>query len=261
MPGDLTKTYSEDEAHAIFARAARKQEAARQADERAGSGLTLAELKEVGTAAGIEPDLIESAARSLAVGTEPGLFLGVPERVHASRTLPAPVGDASWAALVDALRLSYGHEGRIEQIGPRRTWTMTDPVTNSRLTVLATGRVVTLDEPFRPRQWYAPALLPLALVVFFLLGTFEPGIPILMASLALVAVLATRFGMPAWGLRQERRFQVAVDHVELSMLRAQREIDAETAPPERIDVATLDFDVPDAALTDTPDQRRRRDRA
>ena len=222
----MDRRFSEAEAHAVFARAARRQEAVREADERARAGLTLAELQAVGAEVGIDPSHVEAAAWALDAGEpEPAAtFLGVPERLHVVRTLPAPPGDAAWVALVDALRQSFGHAGAVEQLGARRTWSMPDVVTSGGLSVRVEDDALTLEQSLPARSWYASALLPAALVVFFLVGTFEPYVPLAMLVLALVAVVGARFGLPAWARRQERRFQAAVDHVELSMLRAQSEL-------------------------------------
>lgn len=231
----MPRRFSPEEAHAVFARAARRQEAVREADERAGAGLTLAELRDVGAEVGIDPAHVEAAARSLTTH-EPErarTFLGVPERARAVRTFSAPLGDAAWAALVDALRQSFGQAGTVEHLGNRRTWSMHDVVTSGGLSVRVEGETVTLEQALPARSGYASALLPLALAVFFLAGTFEPYVPLLMLLMALAAVLGTRLGLPAWARRQEQRFHAAVDHVELAVLRAESELRAEgvDSPP------------------------------
>ena len=197
----MRRQFTREEAHAVFARAARRQEAVREADERAGAGLTLAELQAVGAEVGIDPAHVEAAAQSLARGEpEPaGTFLGVPERVRAVRTLPSPLGDAAWAALVDALRLSLGHAGTVEQLGARRTWSMHDAVTSGDLSVRVEGETVTMEQALPVRSCYASALVPLGLAVFFLLGTFEPYVPALMLLMAVAVVLAARLGLPGVG--------------------------------------------------------------
>ena len=252
----MPRRFSQEEAHAVFARAARRQEAVREADERTGAGLTLDELQAVGAEVGIDPAHVEAAARALATG-EPETnrtFLGVPERVRAVRTLPAPLGDAAWTALVDALRQSFGHAGAVEQLGTRRTWSMHDVVTSSEVSVRVEGETVTMEQALPVRPWYGSALVPLALVAFFLVGTFEPYVPLLMLLLASAAVLATRLGLPAWARRQEQRFHAAVDHVELAVLRAEAELRAEAAAPPPSPALDLD------ALGDQPDDRAGRGR-
>lgn len=239
------RTYSDTEAHAIFARAAGRQQDVREADERARFGLTLAELQAVGAEAGIEPAHVAAAARALDVG-EPGAVrtvLGVPDRVHVTRALPVPLGDAGWTALVDALRQSFGQEGRVEHLGARRTWSAPDVVLSTRATVRvepgAGDDVVTFEEPLAPFSTLGAPLVPLALTVFFWLGSFQPGVPIVFALLTLATALAVRLGLPAWGRVQTRRFDAAVDATELALLRAHREAAAErNAAP----TLTLDLD-------------------
>ena len=270
-PAAMPERFSADEAHAIFARAARRQEAVRDADERARAGLTLAELQAVGAEVGIDPGHIEAAAAALAAG-EPAPVanvLGVPERIYAVRTLPAPLGDAAWVALVDALRESFGHAGTAEQLGGRRTWSVPDVVTSRGLSVRVEGDTVTLEGPLPVASGYASALVPVALMVFFLAGTFEPYVPLLMLLMALVAVLGTRFGLPARARVQERRFHAAVDHVELSMLRAEGEVREESrldGPADRPADAATEAGRIDPALLESEGhaetaRRRRRDRA
>ena len=250
----MSRRFTQEEAHDVFARAARRQQAVREADERAGAGLTLAELQAVGAEVGIDPAHVEAAARALAeVEPRPArTFLGVPERARAVRTFPAPLGDAAWTALVDALRQSYGQAGTVEQLGARRTWSMRDVVTRGELSVRVEGETVTLEQALPVRSAYASALVPLALMAFFLAGTFEPHVPILMLLATAAAVLAARVGLPAWARRQERRFHAAVDHVELSVLRAESELRAGSAGP------ALDLDALGGVPDGCPPKRDRR---
>src|SRR5690606_34000637 len=63
MPAD--RRYTEAELHAIFERAAKRQEEARRAEAASHGGLTLAELQEIGEASGIDPAHVAAAAAEL----------------------------------------------------------------------------------------------------------------------------------------------------------------------------------------------------
>ena len=88
------RRYSEAELHAIFERAAKRQEEARHAEAASRGQLTLAELQEIGEASGIDPAHVAAAARELAspVPAEKRV-LGFPAEVRRTRLITGPVTD------------------------------------------------------------------------------------------------------------------------------------------------------------------------
>lgn len=91
----------------------------------APSGLTLAQLQEIGAEVGIPPERIAEAARAVSTrvpGQAPRTFLGAPRSVARIVPIPRPLDDDEWTRLVVALRETFGAEGRIRVHGPLRSW-------------------------------------------------------------------------------------------------------------------------------------------
>ena len=117
------RRYSEREIRAVFERAAREQEAARA--DRVQDGLTLAEMQEVAASAGIAPEFVEQAARSVSLGDpEEGLQrLGpIPRGVSRTQILPAPPTAALWEDLVGDCQELFEARGSVRQTGRVREW-------------------------------------------------------------------------------------------------------------------------------------------
>lgn len=117
------RRYSDDEVAEIIARASEKEREARTRLPPA-EGMTLAELQKIGEEAGIAPELMAQAARSLDIAPAPAppVFLGLP--VGAARTvrLDRRLTDAEWEQLVVALRETFNARGVIRTEGSFRSW-------------------------------------------------------------------------------------------------------------------------------------------
>jgi hypothetical protein len=115
------RRYGEQEIAEILRRATEADETAPNA---AGTGLTLAEIQEVGAEVGITPSRIERAARSLDLLEASPLvrFLGAPRSVARMVPLDRALSDDEWMRLVVILRETFGARGTVESIGPLRTW-------------------------------------------------------------------------------------------------------------------------------------------
>lgn len=121
MPADR---YNEDEAAAIFARAAEEEAAGRQPASAAG-GMTLAELQEIGREAGLQPEAVAQAAESLRrAGTRvpAPTFLRVPIGVARTVSLDRPLSDEEWGELVAQLRATFNAGGRVHSSRNFREW-------------------------------------------------------------------------------------------------------------------------------------------
>ncbi len=119
------RTFSEEEARAVFAEAART---APVADDLGGERLTLAELVEIGRASGLDPERVALAAQGLgAAGASRAApartLLGVPMDIYRTRTVPGLLVDETWEEAVDAARTLFGGPGTAELIGRVRQWT------------------------------------------------------------------------------------------------------------------------------------------
>ena len=118
------RRYSDEEAAAIFARAADTQEVTRR-HASTGTGMTLSELQEIGLEAGISPDAVAHAAGALGrtPATTSRQFLGLPIGVGRTIELGRRLSNDEWERLVVDLRETFDARGRITAQGSLRQWT------------------------------------------------------------------------------------------------------------------------------------------
>jgi len=120
---ETPRRYSESEIAAILKQAAHDQETART--ETHHDGLTLAELKEAGQAAGIAPEFVARAAASVGANAStpsPEVRLGQRVSVAHAVDVPGPFTDADWDALVQDLRHTFSAHGTVSQSSAARQW-------------------------------------------------------------------------------------------------------------------------------------------
>ena len=117
------RRYSDEEVLEIIARASEKENESRTRLPPA-EGMTLAELQKIGTEAGIAPELIAQAARSLdiAPAPTPPVFLGLPLGAARTVRLERRMTDAEWEQLVVTLRETFNARGVIRHEGSFRSW-------------------------------------------------------------------------------------------------------------------------------------------
>lgn len=117
------RRYSDEEVAEIFERASETEQQTRR-QLPASDGLTLGELQRIGQEAGIAPDLVAQAARSLDQPRQPEtpVFLGLP--VGAARTvrLERRMTDEEWERLVVDLRETFNARGVVRAEGSLRQW-------------------------------------------------------------------------------------------------------------------------------------------
>lgn len=271
------RRYSEAELHAIFERAARRQEEAQRAEAASRGALTLAELQEIGAASGIDPAHVAAAAAELNApprGDVP-TFLGAPTEVERTRVVPYQVSDDEWARMVAEVRHAFDDDGSVGQIGKVREWTAVgrglrrDVAMRLALEPVEGGTRVTLRQSVREttKGFTIAAVINAAMaVLFFVLGfAADPELFIaaaLMGGMALAFTGITRGWLGVWGSRQEAKFDGVLDRLELIARTTEPETEhpteaASAAPAER----RLDLD----ALPDEPDSmgaaERRRTRS
>src|SRR5262245_34338687 len=117
------RRYSDEEVAEIIARASEKEQETRTRLQPA-QGLTLAELQKIGTEAGIAPELIAQAARSLDIAPAPAppVFLGLPLGAARTVRLERKMTEAEWEQLVVTLRETFNARGVIRIEGSFRSW-------------------------------------------------------------------------------------------------------------------------------------------
>jgi hypothetical protein len=162
------RRYSDDEVAEIFARASETEQQTRH-QLPAPDGLTLGELQRIGQEAGIGPELVAQAARSLDQPRQPDtpLFLGLP--VGAARTvrLERRMSDAEWERLVVDLRETFNARGVVRTEGSLRHWS------NGNLQVMLEPdgegqrvRFRTIKGTARPYMFTGLGLMGAALAIF-----------------------------------------------------------------------------------------------
>jgi hypothetical protein len=118
------RRYTDDEAAAIFERAARNQQAVRR-QLPSTDGMTLSDLQEIGREVGIPAEMIAEAAGGVAVQTRPArrTFLGLPIGVGRTVDLPRRLTENEWERLVVDLRETFSARGHVRVDGSLRQWT------------------------------------------------------------------------------------------------------------------------------------------
>lgn len=230
------KRFTEDEVHAIFEQAARRQEEARHAEEASRAGLSLEELQRIGAESGIDPAHVAAVATALAqrggvpAPVEREAFLGIPTRLRRTRYLDAPVTDTMWEQVVPALRDAFGGDGVSSQIGRVREWMLRpgksshDRAVKVTFTPEGEGTRVEIEQVMRSTTlgffWGSASMAVTALLfgALFLFGGSDPDTAILTGIFATLAVLFTAgslIGLRTYGGRQEERFAAALDRLAL----------------------------------------------
>ena len=118
----MKRQFSKEEARRIFADAAERQQAAQPEDN---EYLTLEELEESATAAGIDSAYIRAAAENFVRPTRLEAhrrFLGIPVETKKSVLLPFAVGDEEWALIVAEIRSVFKRHGIASEVGTIREW-------------------------------------------------------------------------------------------------------------------------------------------
>lgn len=119
------RRFTEDEAAAIFERAAEAQASGGKSLAPA-QGMTLVELQAIGAEVGIPPELVARAATTLATGGAPAAsrtFLGLPIGVGRTVDLGRRLSEEEWERLVVDLRETFDARGVIRSEGSFRQWT------------------------------------------------------------------------------------------------------------------------------------------
>jgi hypothetical protein len=228
------RRYSEAELHAIFERAAKRQEEASRAEAASRGQLTLRELQEIGGASGIDPAHIAAAAAELAVATPAKpthTFLGAPTEVERTRVFPGPISDEAWARMVAEVRRTFDDDGSIGQIGQMREWTTVKRVTNNSGTAmrlalepLGDGRTrATLRQSVREttKGFGIAAGVTVAMVIFFAVLGLVAAEPEMWIAVAMTAAMGLAFAGGTWGWlkywrpKQEATFDGVLDRLEL----------------------------------------------
>ncbi|MBT8461842.1 MAG: hypothetical protein KJO44_04895 [Gemmatimonadetes bacterium] len=189
----------------------------------AGTGLTLAQIQEVGGEVGIPASRIERAARSLesAETSPPARFLGAPRSVARIAPLDRPLSDDEWMRLVVILRETFEAKGTVEELGPLRTWyngnlhVHVEPWEDGHRVRMTTfkGNVTELA---------ILSLVCLAMAVFTALAIYskkglDAGLFIsgMFGAAGLGLIGSARLGLPAWADRRAAQMEEIAERIPL----------------------------------------------
>jgi hypothetical protein len=211
------RQYNSDEVAAIFERASKTEHADLPAPAEA-KGLTLAALQDIGREAGISPESITLAARSLdyAGRLTSKKFMGLPIGVGRTVEFDRPLSDSEWEILVGDLRTTFEARGRLKYDGPFRQWTngnlqaLVEPIRNGHRL-----RLQTVNGASRARMSAGSALVGGAAATFIALAVsgsvHNPGTVTGIALIALMGLgmfaagaLGVSGGLAAAGLRSRK---------------------------------------------------------
>lgn len=208
--------FNEDEAAAIFARAAEVESSGRQPVSGPG-GITLAELQEIGKEAGLSPEAVAQAAVSLRSAGTPvpaPRFIGIPIGVARTVALERPLSDEEWGGLVAELRAIFDAGGNVRSDGSFREWR------NGNLRIHAGPAPGGYQVDMRTSKGSARSLMTMGgvmtgisgalLAVGTLTGNIAPGhaadfTPILAIGAGLFG--AGVLQVPAWARRRREQFE------------------------------------------------------
>lgn len=211
------KRFNEEQAAAIFARAAEVEASGRQPSSDPGaSGMTLAELQDIGKEAGLSPEAVAQAAASLrtaATRLPAPVFFGVPIGVARTVALDRPLSDEEWGSLVAQLRSTFNASGKAHSDGGYREWR------NGNLRVSAGPAAGGYQVDMRTSRGSARSLMTAGgimtgmsaalMAVGALSGSMVPGLvadltPVLTIGVALFG--AGVLQIPAWARRRREQF-------------------------------------------------------
>jgi hypothetical protein len=214
------RRYNDDEVDEIFAGASETEQATRRHLASASEGMTLAQLQQIGSEAGLSPELVAEAARALEQPTQPDkpVFLGFP--IGAARTvrLERRMTEAEWERLVVQLRETFQARGVVRAEGSLRQWS------NGNLQVLLEPdgdshrvRFKTIRGQARPFMMFGLGVVGLSAATFLaaLVGGSVPLTDALERTLSMFFVGGGMFALgalplPRWArLRQQQMDDLA----------------------------------------------------
>ncbi len=220
------RRFSEEEVREIITRATEEMPGAPPATRSASEGLTLRELKDIGSEVGISPERIEQAATGLVAVSRtapPAKFLGLPEAVSHVVEIPRPLSEPEWARVVADARETFDALGEMQGSGHTHAWR------NGNLQVVMEPspdgeyRVRMQTKKGDARAGPAMGVFSLAFAVLFVVlmavrGDVE-AVPIVISSLlglmGVGAWAATAYQLPRWAAERQAQMEGIGERVKL----------------------------------------------
>ena len=186
-----------------------------------GTGLTLAQIQEVGGEVGIAAARIERAARSLDLPrpSPPARFLGAPRSVSRVVPLDRPLTDDEWMRLVVILRETLGAQGAVESIGPLRTWyngnlqVHAEPCESGHRIRMGTFKENVTELTIMGSLFLFMAVLT-GLLIYFKKG-MDAGLIMsgMFGALGLGVIGSTRLALPLWADRRAAQMEEIAERI------------------------------------------------
>lgn len=207
------RRYDDDEVREIFGAAAEAPDTGVRGSlaPAASHGFTLAELKEIGSEAGLSPARIAEAAAALDLPKDLAparrTLVGLPLSVGQVVALPRAPTDREWERLVAELRETFGARGRVGEYGRMREWTHSN--LHAYVEPTETGyrlRLGTTKGNAAPRLLAGLALLAMAMLVFFTGETAAvPFGTFMLSVMGLGMAGSVAVELPRWARRREEQ--------------------------------------------------------
>jgi hypothetical protein len=149
------RRYDDDEVAEIFRKAAEGPQSLPH-QVASDAGMTLAELQDIGREAGLSPEAVASAARSLEIRPQVGVrrYLAMPIGVERTIELHRQLTETEWERLVVQLRETFNARGVVSSNGSFRQWTngnlqaLLEPTANGhrlRMSTVRGGAIFSLN--------------------------------------------------------------------------------------------------------------------
>ena len=177
--------------------------------------MTLAELQDIGREAGLSPDAVASAARSLEIRPQAGVrrYLAMPIGVERTVELHRKLTEAEWERLVVQLREVFNARGVVSSNGSFRQWTngnlqaLLEPTANGhrlRMSTVRASSIFSLNVGVGVIG--TGAIMAIASAVGGHLGDTWTGAAMI-SSLGLGSIAVSGLWLPSWARRRARQME------------------------------------------------------
>ena len=263
------KLFNETEIGFILKRAA---ELSHDDSDTASMGLSVEELQQLGTEAGLNPDFILQAAAELQTSRQtPGKknFIGGPLSYNREIVLDGEIYSTDWEEMITPIRNTFKDPGVVSTRKNTFEWTVKSDVGSAQVTArLVNGQTrisVFWNNPSVAVLFMTPVFLSLVVSLPIVLGALEmTGFP---AAAAIIGAVSTVFLLGRFGLgRYIDRFKEKIDQMiasfELISSRGElsRARESRVSLPEEPSTSRIELEGPDAEGESEPTIRNR-DRA
>jgi hypothetical protein len=221
------RRYNEDEVAEIFQRASTEEVESDSSQPRlpSSTGMTLAELEQIGRDVGIAPGMIRQAALSLDRAGQPSgrRFLGLPVGVGHTVDLDRRLSDEEWERLVVDLRETFDARGTVRQDGSLRQWT------NGNLQALLEPTPGGQRLRLRTFKGNAPTTIAMGAVMigaglFSIVSPILSGLPVnssrlvasaLIMGVGFVGAASSVLRLPAWAKLRRQQMKAIAERLTL----------------------------------------------